>query len=178
MITARPDGKHLAVKRLLIPALATAVLIAAPASAAWAVRIFGATNPGNQLGTAQGLLDLGNDIAGNDIGDTLHFELEEAGPVVFIFSAECAVDGNAQQWVSIALLANGTALGQSDGDQDTFCSGDSFAGFNDSWVMASMTVPVELNAGVYDLQVQVTAAGGSIGWWIGDTGLTVIVQKR
>ena len=165
-------------KRPLTVALAATALVTTLATAAWAVRILGATNPGNQMGTTQSLLDLGNDIAGNDIGDTLHFELEEAGPVVFIFSAECAVDGNEQQWVSIELLANGTALGQSTGEQDTFCSGDSFAGFNDSWVMASMTVPIELNAGDYNLQVQVTPAGGSTGWWIGDTGLTVIIQRR
>ncbi len=164
-------------KRLLTPALA-AVLVMTLASAAWAIRILGATNSGNQMGTQQSVLDLGKDIEGKDIGDTLHFELKSEGAVIFTFSAECAVDGTEQQWVSIELLANGVALGQSAGDQDTFCSGDGFAGINDSWVMASMTVPVELKPGDYDLQVQVTPAGGANGWWIGDMGLTVLIRKR
>ena len=164
-------------KRLLTTVLA-ATLVMTLASAAWAMRIRGATNPGNQMGTVQTLLDLGQNIDGDDIDDTLQFKVVHPGPAVFIFSAECAVDGTEQQWVSIELLANGVALGQSAGDHDTFCSGDGFAGINDSWVMASMTVPVDLTPGDYDVQVQVTPAGGASGWWIGDLGLTVIMQKR
>ena len=164
-------------KRLLTLALAMALVLAI-APAAWAVRIFGATNPGNQMGTVQGFLDLGTDIDNNDAGNTLSFELEREGAVIITFSAECAVDGTEQQWVSIELLVNGDALRPSEGDQDTFCSGNGFAGFNDGWMMASMTVPTKLAAGNYDLQIQVTPSGGAAGWWIGDLALTVLVQKR
>ena len=164
-------------KRLPTLALAMA-LVLTMASAAWAVRIFGATNPGNQMGTVQSLLDLGADIGDNDIGNILAFDLKEDGAVIITFTAECAVDGTEQQWVSIPLLVNGDALRPSRGDQDTFCSGNGFAGFNDGWVMASMTAPVELAAGNYDLQIQVTPSGGAAGWWIGDLALTVLVQKR
>ena len=45
-------------KRLLTTVLA-ATLVMTLASAAWAMRIRGATNPGNQMGTVQTLLDLG-----------------------------------------------------------------------------------------------------------------------
>ncbi len=163
-------------KRLPTLALAMA-LVLTTASAAWAVQIFGATNPGNQMGTVQDLLDLGTDIDNNDAGNTLPFDLVEDSAVIITFSAECAVDGAEQQWVSIELLVNGDALRPSGGDQDTFCSGNGFAGFNDGWVMASMTVPAKLAAGNYDLQIQVTPSGGAAAWWIGDLALTVLVQK-
>ena len=113
-------------KRLPTLALAMA-LVLTMASAAWAVRIFGATNPDNQMGTVQSLLDLGADIGDNDIGNTLAFDLKEDGAVIITFTAECAVDGTEQQWVSIELLVNGDALRPSRGDQDTFCSGNGFA---------------------------------------------------
>ncbi len=177
MITAPTTARSVPMKRALPAGLAVALVLTI-ASTASATRILGATNPGNQMGSVQSLLDLGNDIAGNDIGNTLQLVLEEDGPVIVTFSAECAVDGSEQQWVSIELLADGNALSPTAGDQDTFCSGNSFAGFNDQWVMASMTVPAELAAGSHDLQVQVTPAGGAAGWWIGDLALTVVVQKR
>ncbi len=164
-------------KRLAPLALVLALAMVPMIAAAAAVRILGTTNPGNQMGTAQSLLDLGNDLADNEVDETLQVVLAKDGPVIITFSAECAVDGNEQQWVSIDLLLNGTALSPTAGDADTFCSGNSFAGFNDQWVMASMTVPTELTAGSYELQVQVTPAGGAAGWWIGDLALTVLIQR-
>ncbi len=156
----------------------TCTLILNLATSAWAIRIYGASSPGNQTGAADALVDLGTDLDGNVIGDTLQFNVAKKGYGVVTFSGECSVEGGVDDWVSIDIMVNGVAIGQSLGGGDGFCSGNETATSDDGWVMGSMTIPFEFGAGNVDLQVMVTLQGGASGWWIGDAGVSVILQKR
>ena len=164
-------------KRLGVVSLSL-TLVLCFASAGWATRIYGATSLDNQLGNADALIDLGTDLNGNAVGDTLQFNVGRSGHGVITFSAECSVEGDVADWVSIDIIVNGSTIGQSDNTDDAFCSGNETATDDDGWVVASMTVPYEFSPGNVDLQVRVTLQGNATEWWIGDTGISVILQKR
>ncbi|NKB88755.1 MAG: hypothetical protein GKS06_11090 [Acidobacteria bacterium] len=164
-------------RKFAIAAVALSFVLAA-AYPAYAIRIYGATSIGNQTGNATTLIDLGADLDSNDIGDTLEFNIKKKTTGIITFSAECSVEGSEESWISVQILVNGTAVGQSNQTSDAFCSGTATDTSDDSWVMASMNIPYNFMPGNVDLQVQVSLHGGATGWWLGDTGVSVVVTKR
>lgn len=163
-------------KEIRLTVIALAILLTT-IPAAHAIRIYGATSPGNQSGSGAGLVDLGVDHNGNPIGPNLQFNIAKKTRVVITVSAECATDGDEGDWTTIDILANGVALGASSGTGDAFCSGNADPG-NDGWVTASRSVQVEFTPGNYTIQVRAENRGGSAGWWVSDIDVAVIVQKK
>lgn len=149
--------------------------MAAPAEA---IRIYGASNPGNRTGSADGFLNLGTDHNDNAIGDSLQFNVAKKTRAIVTFSAECAVEGEPADWISVDILVDGVAIGSSTGTSDAFCAADATETSNDGWVMASMAIQEEFLPGNHTVQVRVQLRGGAAGWWLGDTEVTVLVQKK
>jgi len=100
------------------------------------------------------------------------FNFTTSGPstrVVFMFNAECAVDGAPGQWVDIDILVNPAgaapeaAVPPTNGD-NAFCSGNGTdsPGFTlDGWVSAAAIGVTTLPAGTHSVRVRVN--GGSAG---------------
>ncbi len=163
-------------RRLGVLTLAFALVLSL-VSVAWAVRIYGASRPGNQSGSEDSFLDLGRSLDGSIIGDALPFTVRRRGLGIITFTGACSVEGSVNDYVSIDILVNGVAVGQSNGPSDAFCSGNDTSTSADGGLMASMSVPFEFAPGNVDLQIMVTLEGATH-WRIGDTGVSVILQKR
>jgi len=128
-------------------------------------------------------VDFNGDAAG---GTTFTFETTEPNTtVMFIFNAECAVEGGTTKFVEIDIMLNPaggageTAVAPSNGD-NAFCSGNgtSTAGGGDftldGWVSASTVATAVLSqAGSHTVRVRVDGGNSGVAR-LDDMSLTVI----
>jgi hypothetical protein len=98
------------------------------------------------------------------------------GKFMISYSAECAVHGTTNQYVSIEIIVDGTVLPPTTGFADAFCGAMNGTEFNDGWVMAHYSVPTPtLTLGVHTVQIRalVVNSGNVFTGSLGNSSLVV-----
>ncbi len=158
-------------KSKIVVAAASAFVLVAAASTAWAGVVASVSNPTNFTFTTGTPTLLATAGFGLSAGETF----------AATFSAECAVDApaaNTSAWTDIdiqLLNSAGTViatLAPTAGSADAFCTANGVAGF-DGWTTASMTVTGSVAvAGTYSVRVIGRLNFGTGGWY-GERALVV-----
>jgi hypothetical protein len=99
----------------------------------------------------------------------LTFKVEDKGPVVIIYNAECGVVGDTGSWLSIRILVDGQVVNPKTGGNYAFCAA---TGEDYIWTSVARQSFVNLKPGSHTITVEASLQGATTAR-LDDTSLVV-----